>query len=47
METKEFSMPMHSMTGARTNMYVWIFMVILPVVVFAAGIVVWMKRKNR
>ncbi|MDD7142255.1 DUF7088 domain-containing protein [Bariatricus sp. HCP28S3_F11] len=45
-ETKEFSMPMHSMTGARTNMYVWIFMVILPVVVFAAGIVVWMKRKN-
>ena len=44
---KDLSVPTHTMTMARANAYIWIFMIILPVLVLAAGVVVWMRRKNR
>lgn len=44
---KDLSAPTHTMTMARANAYIWIFMIILPILILAAGVVVWMRRKNR
>lgn len=44
---KSLTAPIHSMTGAQANLYVWIFMVILPGAVLLAGAAVWLRRRRR
>lgn len=44
---KDLTYSTHSMTGSQANAAVWSLMVILPVVVLAIGVVVWLRRKHR
>ena len=44
---KNLSVENHTMSQMKTNIYTWGFMVVLPVIVLAVGIVVWVRRRHR
>lgn len=44
---KNLSVPVHTMTEARANIYTWIFMIILPAAVIITGAAVWLRRRHR
>ena len=45
--SKDLSTPMHTMTVVRTQSYVFVFMVILPILMIVAAVAVWIKRRYR
>lgn len=44
---KDLTSAVHNMSSFRTNVYSWIFMVGIPVVMLAVGVVVWLRRRHR
>ena len=44
---KSLVSPVHSMSSAEMNAAVWIFMVILPLLILAAGLAVYLKRRHK
>lgn len=45
--SKSLVSPVHSMTDKQTNAAVWIFMVILPLLIFILGLIVFLRRRHR
>ncbi len=43
---KDLSAPVHTMTEARTNTYIWGFFIVLPALVMVTGVAVWLRRRH-
>lgn len=44
---KNLTSETHTMSGARANAYTWVFMIVIPVLVAAAGVAMWIRRRHR